>query len=372
MSESARWAAAMLGAALGVSFALSLGLTAMAIRVAPRLGLVDRPGGANSHKTHRRPTPYGGGTAMMLAAWGPAAAAVVLASALSESWIAERFGELARAYAGGLAQRGGQLAAVFAGALALHVLGLYDDVRAQGPWVKLTAIVGVAVWTAMAGGVAVAQFLGPATSIVLTVLWITIITNSLNFLDNMDGLSAGVAGICAMFLVICGLAAGQLLVPALGCLFLGAMAGFLVFNFPPAHVFMGDAGSLVLGYMLAVLSAMTTYYDSAGPMPPYALAMPLAILAVPLYDFTSVVVIRLMEGRNPLRGDRRHFSHRLVERGLSRRSAVLTIYLATAATGALATLLPGAGLRETLTVLAVVLMVLLIIAILEAPLRRDA
>ena len=136
--------------------------------------------------------------------------------------------------------------------------------------------------------------------------------------------------------------AGQVLVPALGCVFLGASAGFLIFNFPPARIFMGDAGSLVVGYMLATVSVLTTYFQSGHGTPPYALAMPLVILAIPLYDFTSVVIIRLLEGRNPMKGDQRHFSHRLVERGLSRRFAVLTIYLATATTGLAATLLPGA------------------------------
>ena len=105
---------------------------------------------------------------------------------------------------------------------------------------------------------------------------------------------------------------------------------------------------------------------------PFALAMPLAVLAVPLYDFLSVTLIRLRERRSPFRGDQRHFSHRLVQRGLSRRMAVLTIYLATAATGLAATLLPGAGLRESVTILAVVVMVLLIVAALESPVRGAA
>jgi len=128
----------------------------------------------------------------------------------------------------------------------------------------------------------------------------------------------------------------------------------------------------VLGYMLATVSVLTTYYQSGHGAPPYALAMPLVILAVPLYDCVSVVTIRLREGRNPMHGDQRHFSHRLVDRGLSRRQAVLTIYLATATTGLLATLLPGANLRQTITIGVIVLMVLSVVAILEAPLRREA
>ncbi len=135
---------------------------------------------------------------------------------------------------------------------------------------------------------------------------------------------------------------------------------------------MGDAGSLGVGYLLAVVSVMTTYYESGVGAPPYALAMPLVILAIPLYDFVTVVGIRIAEGRNPLKGDQRHFSHRLVDHGLSRRFAVMTIYLATATTGLAATLLPAANLRQTITIGVLVLMVLAIVAILESPPRREA
>jgi UDP-GlcNAc:undecaprenyl-phosphate GlcNAc-1-phosphate transferase len=255
--------------------------------------------------------------------------------------------------------------------VVLHTLGLVDDRRPLRPTLKLLTIVLVGLLVATLGHVRVAEFAGRPVSVLLTVAWFVVIVNSFNFLDNMDGLAAGVAGICLAFLTVCGLMAGQVLVPALGCVFLGAVAGFLIFNFPPARIFMGDAGSLVLGYMLATVSVLTTYFKSGQGTPPYALTMPLVILAVPLYDFVSVVLIRLVEGRNPMHGDQRHFSHRLVQRGLSRRFAVLTIYLATATTGLAATLLPGADLRRTITIGVIVLMVLAIIAILEAPLRKE-
>jgi len=360
---------ALLVAALLGTLLLALVLTALALRLAPRLGYVDRPGG---HKSHQKPMPYGGGVAIFLAAWLPIVAAVVLATTVSPGWVAETFGEDVRAYFGGMQTRVGQMMVILLGALIIHVLGLIDDLRPLGATFKLIVIVGVSLFVVLIGDLRVGVMWGPAVSVVLTVAWFVVIINAFNFLDNMDGLSAGVAWLCLAFFTICGLMAGQVLVPALACVFLGAIGGFWVFNFPPARIFMGDAGSLLIGYMLAVVSVLTTYYHSGHQTPPYALAMPLVILAVPLYDFVSVVAIRLAEGRSPLRGDQRHFSHRLVERGLGRRLAVLTIYLATATTGLAATLLPGADLRQTITIGILVLMVLAIVAILESPLRKEA
>ncbi len=357
----------LLLAAAGASLLLSLGLTPVAMRVARRLDFVDHPG---EHKSHERVTPYGGGSVILAAGWLPTVVLLVLVATLPGQWITQLFGEGIEPYVGGLRERAVPALIILAGGIALHVLGLFDDLRPLGAFAKLGVMVVVGLLVSGLGGVRIAEFLGPVVSVALTTAWIVVVTNAFNFLDNMDGLSAGVACICTAFLAICGVMAGQVLVPGLACIFLGAMVGFLVFNFPPARIFMGDAGSLLVGYMLAVVAILTSYWESGADRPPFALAMPLVVLAVPLYDFASVLVIRLSEGRSPLRGDQRHFSHRLVERGLSRRSAVLTIYLATAATGLGATLLPGAGLHEAITIVALVLMVLLIIAILEAPLRK--
>jgi len=351
----------------GAILAASVVLTIVARRVALRIGFVDRPGG---HKSHRAPMPYGGGAAIFVAAWAAIGLTLAAAYLIPESWTVAHFGELARAYLGGIRTRTQQTLVLLTGGLVLHVLGLVDDKWPLPPWRKLLLIVAVAVFVAAEGRIRIAEFAGVPASVALTTIWFVVIINSLNFLDNMDGLSAGIGTICLAGFAVCGLMAGQVLVPALACVFLGAVAGFLIFNFPPARIFMGDGGSLVVGYMLATVSVLTTYYQSGHGAPPYALAIPLVILAVPLYDFTSVVVIRLLEGRNPMKGDQRHFSHRLVDRGLDRRQAVLTIYLATATTVLAATLLPGASLRVTVTVGVIVLMVLAVIAILEMPLRK--
>ncbi|MBU0639907.1 MAG: undecaprenyl/decaprenyl-phosphate alpha-N-acetylglucosaminyl 1-phosphate transferase [Planctomycetes bacterium] len=358
----------LLGAAVAGSFLLSLVLTIACRRVARRIGFVDRPGG---HKSHREAIPYAGGVAVFLAAWVPISLLLMLAWTVPQAWIADNFGEVVRAYAGGIRARSGSMLLILTGGLMLHLLGLYDDRRPLPATIKLTVMLGVGLLVSAFGGVRLAEFAGPLPSMLLTTVWMVVVVNAFNFLDNMDGLSSGVALICLAFFAACGLMneQGQVLVPGLAGVFFGAIAGFWVFNFPPAKIFMGDAGSLLIGYMLAIISVRTTYLDSGAGTPPFALAMPLVILAVPLYDFVSVVTIRLAEGRSPLRGDQRHFSHRLVERGLSRRFAVLTIYVATAATGLGATLLPGADLLQTLTILLQVSLVLALIAILEAPLR---
>lgn len=362
--------ALLLGGALASSLALALILTPLAMRIARRLGFVDRPGG---HKSHTRETPYGGGTAIFLAGWIPLLAMYLAALLLPAEWLAERFGELLAAYVGGLREeRSTQALVIILGGIALHGLGLYDDRRPLGAVPKLAIMLLVAAFVAGAGGVRLAEFAGSAAAVVLSTLWIGVIVNAFNFLDNMDGLSAGVGCICLALFAACGIAAGQVLVPMLACVFLGAVAGFLVFNFPPARIFMGDGGSLLVGYMIAVISILTTYFESGTGRAAFPLVMPLVVLAVPLYDFATVVTIRLREGRNPMRGDQRHFSHRLVEHGLSRRQAVLTIYLATLATGLCATLLTDADLLRTVIVAAIVLMVLAIVAILETPPRRGS
>lgn len=359
----------ILTGAAAASFALALSLTALAIRVAPRMGFVDRPGG---HKSHHAPTPYGGGTAIFLSVVVPVAALLIGAYALPPQTISGWFGDSAMAYAGGVQLRLKMALVVMAGGLILHGMGLIDDVRPLGPYVKLLVLVSIGAALAMIGDIRLAQFAGYGPSVALTIVWFVVITNAFNFLDNMDGLSAGVAMICMAFLAICGVLAGQVFVPLLACMFVGATAGFLAFNFPPARIFMGDAGSLFCGYMLVVVSILTTYYEGGRASSPAAVVMPLVILAVPLYDFVSVIFIRISEGRNPMRGDQRHFSHRLVDRGLTRRFAVMTIYLATATTGLAATLLPNASAAQTVTIAAMVLMVLAIVAILESPVRREA
>ena len=235
------------------------------------------------------------------------------------------------------------IAALVVCVFGLHLLGLVDDRRPLGPWTKLVvqsiaALVMILFFDTrlltMFDRVSGLSVLAPWPSVVITLLWFLVVTNAINFMDNMDGLAAGVGAIASvLFLVAACLNEQWFIAVALALLF-GSLIGFLIYNFPPASIFMGDGGSLVIGYLLAFLTTRTTFYhgsDAAGGW--YGVLMPLVILAVPLYDLVSVSVIRIRQGKSPFVGDQQHFSHRFVMRGFSRKAAVLMIWGCTLITG---------------------------------------
>jgi len=158
-----------------------------------------------------------------------------------------------------------------------------------------------------------------------------------------------------------------LFVPLMSLVLVGALLSFLIYNFHPATLYMGDAGSLSIGYLLAILTIRTTYYRPELHTQPAGVLVPLVVLAVPLYDVWSVVWIRWRAGQSVFRADQRHFSHRLVQRGMTPRTAVVTIYLATAATGFGAIVLPRADWPGALVIVAQTLCILMIVVLLERP-----
>ena len=349
-------------ALLALSFVLSCLLTFIMIRVAPRLGFVDKPGG---RKIHANPKPLGGGVAIF---WGialPVVGGLVAVHVLSPEFFGS---DLLALHWAGIKHQTPLALAVLAAMLVLHLMGLRDDARAMGPFVKLFIQLGVTTALAIVADLRAMEFLGYIPSIIVTVLWITAITNAFNFLDNMDGLSAGVAAVCTTAFLVTALTIQQWFVAAMLALLLGALLGFLVFNFPPAKIFMGDSGSLVIGFVLGVLTVRTTYLRPEQTFAAgwYSIFAPLIVLAVPLYDLIVVSAIRLSRGKSPFVGDTNHFSHRLVARGMSRRTAVLCLYLITAATAIAAILLPQ--VRTTFSALLIfgqTLLVLGVVALLE-------
>ncbi len=314
---------------LATSFALSAYLCGLIRRWADSLGFLDRPGG---HKGHANPVPLGGGVAIWLTTLSLSIVGVAVLT-FGRGLLPEA---LAR-YADGVKLQSGAFFLILFVSTFIMGMGLLDDRKGLTWASRLGVQVGLATILAVAG-VRVTLFgLGPLAHPVIggivTVLWIVGLTNAFNFLDNMDGLAAGVGLIAALLFAGAQIAVGSLFVPALLLGLVGALAGFLVHNRHPARLFMGDAGSNFIGFLLGSLTVAGTYYRYGTGESRWGVLAPLLVMAVPLYDTTSVVFIRIREGRSPFLPDRRHFSHRLVDRGLTRPQAVRTIYLVTLAGG---------------------------------------
>ena len=261
-------------------------------------------------------------------------------------------------------------------ATVLMLLGLADDRRGLDWRLRLAVQAAVATavvfgrgwrlsiagsWPWLAGG--------------FGLIWIVGLVNSFNMLDNMDGLSAGVGTIAAAMLAAVMLLvpdpqthAPHLFIAGFLLVLVGSLLGFLWHNRPPARIFMGDAGSYFLGFTLATIALVATY--AGGDLPRHAILAPICVFAVPLYDLGTVVWIRLRQGRSPFAADTSHFSHRLVELGLSKTQAVLTIYLLTATCGLGALLLHEVDEIGAALIVLLVACILVLIGILETAGRR--
>jgi UDP-GlcNAc:undecaprenyl-phosphate GlcNAc-1-phosphate transferase len=291
--------------AFGLPFLLVATTTPLVGRLAVRLGAISLP---RADRWHRAPTPLLGG----LAIYGAVVVSLVL-----------------------LGTHDGRLAGLVVGATLVCLLGLVDDLRSLPPHVKLLGQIAAACLFLIAGvrtEVGAAPVL-VAVELAITIVWVVGITNAFNLLDNMDGLSAGIAAIAGGLLALHNLAQGNTALAAIGFVVAGAAAGFLVHNSHPASIFMGDCGSLTLGLLLAGLALLT----ARGGAPDLFLSflVPVAILALPIFDTGLVALLRRYHGRPITRGGRDHLSHRLVALGLSERGAVLVLYALSAACGAL-------------------------------------
>ncbi len=347
------------------AMAAGAALTAVVRRQAVRRSFVARP---QADRYHRSVIALGGGAAIFwtLAIFilaGAAAVRFVVAPGYLEGWLSPSLLE----HTEGFLSRMPQLMVVLGVALALHLMGLWDDMKHLGPFFKLTVQFAAAFAAVVWADVRITMFIeSHVVTAILSVFWIVLIINVFNFLDNMDGLSAGIAAIATAVLMVAAMRSGQFFVAATGLVFLGALLGFLVFNFPPASIFMGDAGSMVVGFFVALLTARTTYYDPAVGTPLYSVFMPAVVMAVPLYDFITVTFLRLKQGKSPFVGDTQHFSHRLKRRGLSDRHVALTLYLATLCTGLGGIILQEASLAGAVLVFVQTVLILVIVGILEA------
>lgn len=343
-------------------------------RVGPRWGWMDRPG---PRKVHHQPVPTSGGVAIWLGIVAPLAAGHALVSGVARMGFeaAERWlPAWVLPHVPGLLHQASRMWGILAGGTVLVVLGLVDD-RWGLDWRLRLAVQTLVAGVMVAWGYRLTAFVHwPILTAVLSVLWIVGLTNSFNMLDNMDGLSAGVAAICAALLAAVMLVAPspathqpQLFIGGFLLVLVGALVGFLWHNRPPARLFMGDAGAYLIGYFLAVVTLAATF---AGYEAPHRILAPLCVLAVPMYDTATVMFIRLRQGRSPFVGDKSHFSHRLVELGMTPPQAVLTIYLATATCGLGGLVLHQVDYTGAAIVLLEVVCVLALVGILETVGRR--
>jgi UDP-GlcNAc:undecaprenyl-phosphate GlcNAc-1-phosphate transferase len=343
---------------------------------APRWGLIDQPNAAR--KVHTTPTPLGGGLGIWAGVVGAFALGQLALLLADSSAISHLVPEFARPHLAGLRQQAPQLWILLGGGTTLMLLGLWDDRRGLSWQVRLATQFAVATaCVLLVPRMQLTAFLPwQWLTILLSVLWIVTLVNSFNFLDNMDALSGGIAAIASAMLAAVLLLAPdpttnrpQLFVAGLLLVLLGGVLGFLYHNRPPARIFMGDAGSYFLGFLIAAATLLSTYagYHSASR---HAILAPLCVMAVPLYDIATVMAIRLLNGKSPFQPDKNHFSHRLVDLGMTRPQAVATVHLTTATCGLGALLLHRVDAIGAALVMLMIGGILCLIGILEAAARQ--
>ena len=288
----------------GSSFITVSFLTALMRRVALRYGVIDSPNEA--HKSHKEPVPYLGGVAIVLG---------VLLITLISSFVSH--------YS---ASTIWLAVSVLLPALLLAVVGLIDDIRKLSPWPRFIVQTSVASVSALL--LVATDTLGSPTGstfvdVLITILWIVGLANAINFFDNVDGGASGAIAISSGFLALLAIQGGQVLIAALSMVLCGATLGFLVWNKPPARIYMGDAGALFLGVLIASLSLRL---DPNPINRISSFAVPIFLLAIPILDASVAVTKRLKRGVSPFQGGRDHLSHRLMGRGMEKRMTVLFLW----------------------------------------------
>jgi UDP-GlcNAc:undecaprenyl-phosphate GlcNAc-1-phosphate transferase len=290
------------------------GLTPVMRKIALKIGAVDRPN--LDRKTQKEPVPYLGGVAIAIGITVASFAALLYSDFSTETF--------------------SKALSVLLPAILISAMGLYDDLKGLEPWPRLVAqtIAGTAVAIYLIQNDTLGQaFSNQALNYAVTIIWIVGICNSINFFDNLDGGASGTVSVISIFLFAIAFNQGQSLVSALAVVTAGATLGFLIWNKTPAKIYMGDAGALFLGIIIAVLTIRLD--PEVGPQS-RALAIPLLLMAVPILDTTTVVISRLSRGISPFTGGRDHLSHRLMRKGLGRKTTAYVLWAMAAAFGSVA------------------------------------
>ena len=289
------------------SFISVSALTPIMRILAFRYGVIDSP--TESHKTHKNPIPYLGGVAIVIGV-----VAVSYGASLVSNFSKATFWLASSAL----------LPAIFMG-----LIGLIDDIKKLTPWSRFSVqnVVGlISAITLVATNTVGSPTGSKILDVLVSVLWIVGLTNAINFFDNVDGGASGTVAISALFLFILAFQGGQILISALAIVVVGSTLGFLLWNRPPARIYMGDAGALFLGLLIASL----TIRLEPNPINDFAaFSIPFFLMAIPIMDTSVAVIKRIYRGVSPFQGGRDHLSHRLMRLGLSKRQAVVSLWLLT-------------------------------------------
>ena len=308
---------------IGFSAMLGLILIPLFRSIAVKLDFVDKPK-QQKHKAHSKVTPLLGGLAMCTTWLLTLAVGTIAPMFLQKQNIST---EITNAFSG-VFQVCPRLTAIIVGAVFITLLGLIDDKYNMSAKVKLGGQIIISAFAVYYGEFRISLFiLNPAASFAVTTLWVLIIINAINFFDNMDGLAAGIASIAFAFFAITAVIHQNYFIACLSLTSLGTSISFWFYNHTPATIFMGDSGSHFLGYTLGISGAMTTYYKSTLSLSPLAVLIPVFILSIPLFDFISVVIIRLIIKKPIYIGDNNHLSHRFNKMGISRKNSVFLVHL---------------------------------------------
>jgi len=291
-----------------ITYALVGVLTPVMRKIAIANQILDLP--TSSHKSHTKAVPYLGGVAILIGVTLVSYLALVFSNFTVSNFLLAT--------------------SVLGPALAMGLIGLWDDLKNLPPLPRFIgqSVAGLVVAAALVLGSNVANPTGSTfADVLITVIWVVGICNSINFFDNLDGGAAGTAAISAIFLTYLAINSGQAFVAALSIVVAGATLGFLIWNRAPARIYMGDAGALFLGVLLATLTIRLNpdTQTSIG-----SFATPILLLAIPILDTTIAVLSRLRRGVSPFLGGKDHLSHRLVRTGLSRKIAAIALWVLSA------------------------------------------
>ena len=341
------------------STVLSLILTPIAGKVAIRLNIVDHPG---ERKIHKEPKPYLGGTAIFLA---------FMITIIGHLFVLKIMPHLPfyippdiSIYLKNVSYTHKKILSLLLGGTLIYIIGTYDDIKGLRPSVKLLfqILAGLILFW---GGIRIVAFINNIyLTAIVSILWVVLLTNSFNFLDNMDGLSAGVAVIISLVFAYLSFMDNQFFMTVFLLAYSGSILGFLRFNLSPSKIFMGDGGSMFIGFMMSALTMLATYYKTGAPTQ-FPILMPLIILGIPLFDTITVLWIRFKNKKPLMKGDTNHFSHRLVALGMSEGDAVYFIYFITLSMSFGALLLKHLKLAQCILVLVQTITIFIIIYFLE-------